>query len=499
MTAGRPLPSRRTVLAATAVAAVGGMTGTRASASVRPRALFPPPPQRVPGTDMGITQQGADEMRWYFNARFGMFMHWGGYSGPAQGEWYMYNAGIKPGPYQALVTPPSPQALTAEAYRPADWAALAADAGMRYVVLTARHHEGLALFPSAHPDAWSTAAAPWSHDYVADYVRAIRAAGLHVGLYYSPINWRFPGYYDWTGTNCLPNPFGYATSPGNKENARQLKELVYEQVRGLVTRYGDLDQLWWDGGWLGQRGSDADAAFFWEPGRYRDPSNAWPIDPRYGETEPGTGLPLGLMGMVRLNQPRILVTPRSGWTGDYAVQEGGSVPTGAIRTQPTEKAFTLQDTWGYHRGGPVMSFDRLVSVLANSWVRDMNVLVNAGPDGDGTIAEPMAAVLRQVGAFLQRNGQAVYGTRGGPWPPIDGAVGYTYRDDTVYVHLLPGMPGTEFTLPAVDGAHVVQVRQLATGKQLDYSQGADGRTTVTGIDRTAVPQDTVLAVRFARN
>ncbi|WNI14272.1 alpha-L-fucosidase [Actinacidiphila sp. ITFR-21] len=504
MTVGQPSPSRRTLLASTAAAAAITVIGGPARASTSARPVLPPPPHRGNATDMGLTQQNAASMQWYLKARFGMFLHWGGYSGPAQGEWYMYNAGIRPDPYRALVTPPGPSAFSPDAYRPVDWAVLAVEAGMRYAVLTTRHHEGLALFPSAHPDAWSTAQLPgargyvpgWGHDYVTDFVRATRELGLRTGLYYSPINWRFPGYYDWTGTNCLGNPFGYTTSPANRDNARHLKELVYEQVRTLTTGYGDLDLLWWDGGWMGQQGTDADGAFFWEPGHYRDPANAWPVDPRYGQREPYSGRPLGLMGMVRQNQPQILATPRSGWIGDYAVEEGGALPTGPVRAQPTEKTFSIGGTWGYSRGAGVMDYDSVISVLVNSWVRDMNVLLNVGPDGHGTIVAPMADILRRVGAFLRQHGEAVYGTRGGPWNPVDGQVGYTYCGDTVYAHLLPGLPGTAFTLPYADGAHAAEVRQLATGRRLDFTVGTDGRVTVTGIDRAAVPLDTVLAVRF---
>ncbi|MDX3452617.1 alpha-L-fucosidase [Streptomyces sp. ME02-8801-2C] len=112
-------------------------------------------------------------------------------------------------------------------------------------------------------------------DFVGQYVTAVRDAGLKVGLYFSPLNWRYPGYYDVRGTNCLPNAWGYTTDPAHKENARIMKNEVYQQVKELVTQYGKIDDIWWDGGWLGQQGSDADAAFFWEPGKFRDMANEW--------------------------------------------------------------------------------------------------------------------------------------------------------------------------------------------------------------------------------
>ena len=108
-------------------------------------------------------------------------------------------------------------------------------------------------------------------DFVKEYVDACRKAGLKVGLYKTLINWRYPGYYDVTGTDCKPNKFGYTTAAWHKENARLMKEELYCQTKELMTNYGKIDLLYWDGGWLAQQGSDADAAYFWESGRMRMP------------------------------------------------------------------------------------------------------------------------------------------------------------------------------------------------------------------------------------
>ncbi|MFI6014631.1 alpha-L-fucosidase [Streptomyces sp. NPDC051243] len=264
--------------ATTVAAAVSPTPATPAHAAPFPEPL-PLLPLRIPQLDLGIEQQSDEKIQWLRDAKLGMFIHWGVYAGPAKGEWYMENAAIPPENYRKYVTDATGEQFTASAYNPADWAQLAKDMGARYTVLTARHHDGFALWPSRHPNAWHSGQAPLQRDFIGQYVTAVRDAGLRVGLYYSPLSWRYPGYYDVRGTNCLPNKWGYVTDAAHKENARIMKNEVYQQVKELVTQYGKIDDLWWDGGWLGQQGTDADAAFFWEPGKFRDPPTSGPWTP----------------------------------------------------------------------------------------------------------------------------------------------------------------------------------------------------------------------------
>lgn len=495
--------SRRTVLtgvaAMTVAAAVSPTLATPAHAASSPQPL-PLLPLRVPKSDRGIEQQSDEKIQWLQDAKLGMFIHWGVYSGPARGEWYMENSAVTPENYRKYFTDATSEQFTASAYHPADWAQLAKDMGAKYTVLTTRHHEGFALWPSTHPNAFHAGQAPMQRDLIDEYVTAVRGAGLRVGLYYSPLSWRYPGYYDVTGTNCLPNKWGYTTDPAHKENARIMKNEVYQQVKELMTQYGKIDDIYWDGGWLGQSGSDADAAFFWEPGKLRDSANQWQVDAAYSESDSATGSPLGVMGLVRKHQPDIAVNPRSGWMGDYTSEEGGSIPSGTMRTgRLTEKNFTICGAWGYKAGAPVMSFGNIMNILVNSWVRNMTVLLNVGPDRTGVVPADQAAVVRRVGSFLSTCGQAVYGTRGGPWEPVDGQYGFTYKDNTFYVHLLPGYTGTSFTTPSIGDAQVTRVFDVATGADLSYTVGADGRVAITGVNRTRIPEDSIVGVTLDRS
>ncbi|MEV6210690.1 alpha-L-fucosidase [Kitasatospora sp. NPDC051914] len=492
--------SRRSVLAGIAAMTVAGTIGSvamttpaYAAAAAEP---LPLPPLRIPQTDLGLEQQPDSKIQWLMDAKLGMFIHWGPYAGPAKGEWYMHSAAVTPANYRKYVTDATSEQFTADAYNPAAWAQLAKDFGAKYATLTTRHHDGFALWPLNHPNAWSSGQAPLNRDFVKDYVAAVRAAGLKVGLYYSPIDWRYPGYYDVNGTNCATNPWGYTTDPAHKENARIMKTEVYQSVKELVTQYGVIDDLWWDGGWIAEQGSDADGAFFWEPGRFRDSANQWQVDAAYGETD-ANGKPLGLMGMVRKHQPDIIATSRSGWKGDYESQEGSYVPSGPVRSQLTEKVFSVGSAWGY-TNGPTMSYSDAMNVLVNCWVRNMTVMVNVGPDRHGTVPTAQANLLRQIGAFMTTCGQSIYSTRGGPWNPVEGQYGFTYKDNTFYVHLLSGYSGTSFTTPAIGDAQVTRVFDVRSGANLSFSVGG-GKVTVTGIDRTTHPQDSVIGVVLDRS
>lgn len=504
----RPL-SRRTMLigmgAATAAVGIGhsvfgpGADIARAADGTTSGAPFGLPALRLPASDQGVEQRDEERLRWLRDAKLGMFIHWGVYSGPAKGEWYMRNSAITPENYKKYLTDATSQQFTASAYDPTQWATLAQDFGAKYTVLTTRHHDGYALWPSAHPNAWTSGQAPIQRDFVRGYVNAVRAAGLKVGLYYSPINWQYPGYYDVYGTNCATNTWGYTTDPAHKENARIMKNEVYQAVRELVTQYGAIDDLWWDGGWLAEQGTDAAASFFWEPGQFRTDNNEWPVDDEYGETDEA-GKKLGLMGLVRKHQPGIVSNARSGWVGDYRNEEGGSVPTGSIRTgPPTEKCFTVCGTWGYNATASTMTYGATMNILVNAWVRDITCLVNVGPDRTGVVPAAQASLLRRVGQFMSSYGQAVYETRGGPWQPVDGKYGFTYRNDTYFVHLLPGYSGTTFTAPAAGDATVVSVTDLSTGSVLPFTVGSDGSVSISGINRTVSTEDSIVAVKLDRD
>ncbi len=448
--------------------------------------------------DLGIVQQNDAAMQWYMDAKFGMFLHWGLYAVPAKGEWYMENSHLPAAEYRKFASDQGKGVyFDAKDFDPAAWTKIAKDSGIKYMCLTARHHDGFALFDSRHPNAF-TSAQTIHRDLYAEYVNAVRAAGLKVGLYYSPINWRYPGYYDVWGTNCATNVWHYQTDPSHKENARVMKNEVYEQVRTLFKNYGPFDYVFWDGGWLAQQGSDRDAMFFWEPGRYRDPNNPWPVDAEFSDYDE-TGKALGLMGIARKYSPKVIVNKRSGWIGDIGDEEGSKPVTGPVRPYYWEKCLNLnKSSWGYNDHQNLMSYEEIVGFLVNVVVRNGNMLLNFGPDRHGVIPATHAALTKRVGDWLAVVGDSIYSTRGGPWNPVDGQYGFTCKPGKYFVHLLPGYQGSEFNTPVI-ADKVLECRDLFTGKALEYSVAKNGEIRITGLNRTAHPADTVIMIHTDEN
>ena len=459
-------------------------------------------PVRQVRTDLGVPMQPDEKIQWMRDARIGMFIHWGLYAGPARGEWVMRNEGIAVDDYRRLAYAESGDTyFDARDYDPKAWMQLARDMGARYVNLTAQHHDGYCLFESHYPTAF-TSKQTHNRDFVREYVEAARAAGLRVGLYKTLINWRHPGYYDVRGTGCARNTFGYVTAAWHREDARQMKEELYCQTRELCTHYGPIDQIFWDGGWLAEQGSDADASFFWEPGLRTDPQNEWPVNPLFAMTDSITGHQLGLMGMVRRLQPDAVVNPRSGWCGDYTCEEGGAEVKGPIRQGVVEKCMTLTRAWGYtpdaEDAAQVRRLADIQRICADCMVRDMCFLINVGPDRHGHIPDAVQQRLRDFGRWAQTHAPAIYGTRGGPWQPVDGQYGFTHSGSRLYVYFLGGYTESAFTLPALGrGIKARRAALLATGERVALSQKGQ-IVTLRGLKLPA-GEVTIVAVELNRD
>ena len=370
-----------------------------------------------------------EKMTWWQDLKFGLFIHWGLYSMRGSGEWLMFNEKIPAEEYAQLAEQFRPQKFDAK-----EWARIAKDAGMQYSVMVARHHDGFALWDSPSSYLGFTSMRHGARrDFVREYTQAFQQAGIHTGLYYSLMDWRFPGYFQ---PHDLP------------ESAAQMKAQCWGQVQELVSRYGKIEMMWYDGGWLAHQGTDAGGAWLWESGK--------------------------LNQMVRSHQSQIAINERSGWEGDFETDEGPHAVSGPIMPLRWEKGFPLQHGWGYCADGYTMPYEEVLSLLVNTWVRGGNAIVNVGPDGDGLIPNEQAAVLGKIGAFLRENGDAVYATRPGPFQPLDRVYGTTQRGSSVFLHVLdpdalPVLPAFERKILACQsmGGETVPFLQDAHGIRID--------------------------------
>jgi alpha-L-fucosidase len=387
--------------------------------------------------------QAAERIAWWREARFGMFMHWGVYSIPGRGEWVQWVEQIPTDQYAKLADQFHPEHFDADA-----WAAIAKAGGMKYMVLTARHHDGFALFddPASSFTAMKSAA---HHDFVADYVKAVRKAGLGVGLYYSPLDWRFPGFF-------FPGVY--------QHNAIELREQYARQIDELASHYGKLDILWFDGGgneWLGFGGVEFAGGWHARP---KDQPYSGTFDWQDGKT----------VDHLRALQPGLILNDRTNAAADFRSREGDAALGDFDNQHPWELCTTITEgAWGYQPSAKVKPLAQLLQLLVGAAGRDGNMLLNVGPRPDGQIDPPQADRVREIGQWLSANGESIYGTRGGPWLP--GAYGVsTHKGNVVYVHILHAPKDSMLVLPTLP-VQVVKVSVLHGG-DVAFQQTAQALT-----------------------
>ncbi len=346
------------------------------------------------------------DLQWWRDAKFGLFIHYGIYSIFGKGEWVQITQPVEDIEYEKLK-----DKFTCEKFSGKQWVEAAKNAGCKYMVVTARHHDGFSLFDTKIGD-YNSVNSPAKKDLMAEYAKAAHEANMKLGFYYSPLDWRYPGFFF---------PYLY------RRNAEELKKQTYTQVRELLTNYGPVDVLWFDGGsdnWLGFGGVS-----------YNLDGIKWETR---GIDKPYTGKfswePLKLNKMVRELQPKIVINPRSGWMGDFQTQEVDL--KGKINDRPWELCTTLGGCWGWvpETAKYTMKLDSLIRLLVTVVCQDGNLLLNVGPKPDGEIEPLQVQRLKEVGDYLSKFGESIYSTRGGIFDVKWG--GTTTTDKAIYVHLL---------------------------------------------------------------
>ncbi len=385
---------------------------------------------------------------WFREARFGLFLHWGLYSIPARGEWVRSDEQMPEADYLPYFHAFNPKNFDARA-----WAKMAKEAGAQYVVLTAKHHDGFCLFDSQWTDFKSTNT-PFGRDIVAEFVEAVRAEGLKVGLYFTLIDWHHPDYPHY-GDRYHPMRNDPACSNENRSFDRYLDDL-HKQVREICTNYGKLDLLWFDFSYDHLRGEAWRATQLVEMVRTLQPHVL--IDNRLEVSGEG-------FGSLAEGKP----TP---YHGDFVTPEKIIPPQGLrdVHGQPLlwEACVTMNNNWGYcaadrHYKPASMLIKKLVECVSKGG----NMILNVGPDGEGRFPPESVDILRKMGAWMKQNSASIYGC--GPArveKPEYGRV--TAKGNTYYFHLFENTLGPVPLLGLKPGT-VRSVRMLATGREIPLS------------------------------
>ena len=406
-----------------------------------------------------------DRMKWWNEARFGMFIHWGLYSILGRDCWVMHHERIPKEEYAKLADRFCPP----KEFTPELWVRLAKEAGMRYMVLTTRHHDGFCLFDSRVSD-FTSVKTKAKRDFVAEYVDACRKFGMRIGFYYSLLDWRFPAYF--------------AGPEKDPEGFEQMVEQAHSQIKELMTNYGKIDYLFYDGEWIPnvpfnrdliKQEESTEVAKYWRSKQLNE--------------------------MVRNLQSQIIINNRSGLAEDVDTPERFTVPSEENRAW--ESCMTIGDNWGYvNREPAIKSTAQLIQNLVICAGGGGNLLLNVGPDPDGSIRPEFAERLRQIGRWLEKNGDSIYGSERTPrgfaahmagmwWAPSGLA---TTKGNTVYIHVFHWPDNGDIIITGIKN-NVLKARILANQQEVRVEKIGNGKIRLSGLLKEPPdPYDSVIAL-----
>lgn len=427
-------------------------------------------------------------LKWWREARFGMFVHWGLYSGLA-GTWDGKPVATRGGMewiQQRVKADTDTYATRAiPLFRPKqgfarEWASMAKQAGCKYVVFTTKHHDGFALHDSKV--SGYTAGAMLHRDLVREIVDALHAENLRVGFYHSVIDWHHP-QYEYAKSQQLPHPLKGQPYPNGPRDHSKYLEYLHAQVNELVSNYGQVDILWWDYSAVDFQGQEAWRAF-------------------------------DLMSAVRAKQPAVIMNnrlfrlPEAGFAGmgteaitnrmdprygDFITPEQHIPATGMPGGLDWETCMTMNTTWGYSdHDHQWKSNETLIRNLIDVASKGGNYLLNIGPKADGSAPRESVDAMSAIGAWMSRNGESIYGTTASPFEKLDWGRA-TRKRDRVYLHVFDWPKDWKLLVPVVAGIRTGKARLLATGETLVTASGSNGLTEVT-LGRQTAPDKVATVV-----
>ncbi|QQL44531.1 alpha-L-fucosidase [Sulfuriroseicoccus oceanibius] len=398
----------------------------------------------------------ADRMAWFDDARFGMFIHWGLYAQPAGvwkgkdypgvGEWIQKHAEIPVAEYEPLQKTFNPQS-----YDPESWVKLAKAAGMKYIVITTKHHDGFALYDSKYTD-WDMGGTPYKKDLLKPLADACRKHGLRICWYHSIMDWHHPHYGDkdihpWMGNGTIDQP----------DMAIYCK-FMKDQLHELLTEYGDISLLWFDGQWEGSWTHEMGKELY-DYCRTLQPDII--INNRVDKGRSGAA------GM----------TKEGTFRGDYGTPEQEIPETGFGEGAYWESCMTMNDTWGFKsKDHNWKSSETLIRNLIDIASKGGNFLLNVGPTADGIIPQPSVERLQDIAKWMDTNAESIHGTSANPFPEITWN-GRCTRKETptgtvLYLHLFEWPENRELTLPQFPNK-IKSATLMHADTALDYELQSD--------------------------
>jgi alpha-L-fucosidase len=415
------------------------------------------------GTETPV--QRDTRMAWWREARFGMFVHWGLYSGLA-GTWDGKPVGKSGGmewiQQRVKVDTDTYAAAALQKFQPTpgfarEWAKLAKDAGCRYLVFTTKHHEGFGLYASQFGDY--NAGAKLNRDLVKEIVEACRAEGLRVGFYHSLIDWHHD-QYDYPHAKGLPHPLAGKPSPNGPRDHSKYIDYLHNQVGELMSNYGKVDVVWWDFSSKDFQGDEA-----WHA--------------------------TDLLKLVRAKQPEIIVNNRlySAHTvnaakdehkefaadrGDFTTPEQ-RIPATGMPGVDWETCMTLNTTWGYSEHDHAWKSDtNLIRNLVDIASKGGNYLLNVGPKGDGSLTPETVKSFHAIGAWMTVNSESIYGTAASPFAKLEWGRA-TRKGNLVYLHVFDWPKDGKLVVPLRNN---VKEARILGAKQVKTKSGDSGVTIV---------------------
>jgi alpha-L-fucosidase len=342
--------------------------------------------------------------QWFQEARFGLFIHWGVYAVAGEGEWVMQQKRITIPEYERDLPP----AFNPVKYDPAAWVAMAKAAGMKYITITSKHHDGFAMFDSKVSDYDVVDRTPYGKDVLKMLADACHEEGVKLFFYHSQLDWHHPDYFPRGGTGRFA---------GRDENGDWNRYLDYmdAQLKELLTGYGEVGGIWFDGWW-------------------DKPEADWRLGRTYKVIHDLQ--PAALVGSNHHRRPNPGEDFQMFEKDLPGANTAGFNDKVEIGTLPFEMCDTINQSWGYNKhDGGYKSTKEIVQLLVKAAGYDANLLLNVGPRPDGTIQPEFVKRLAEVGEWLKANGETIYGTRGGPLPPRPWGV-TTHKGGRVFVHVL---------------------------------------------------------------